>query len=466
MGIRSEPKAAEAASGAGGPALGANSRSAPEGAWRHLPAIEWLLVYVSYFALLFELHWVGSDAAERYDAITQLVTSHTLSTTRYSMVGPLFSVPIWYLGKLLRNDPRWACGYYNWVVFGVFLFVLRRLLTGVIEPTVIRRFLLLLVAGSMFAHHVQAYYGEVFTAGCIGAGALAVCARRGSWLGWIAIILGAANTPGVSLGAAALCLFFTVDRRQLRYLLPMLGVGAIIALESFGRRHGGTGYEGVREETTLMPYSGRPGFSYPIFLGLLGLTLSFGKGLLFFAPGVFAPVNDLLKGHDVMSKTYRAWLCFLVGIVLSYAKFCGWYGGAFWGPRYVMFASVPASFALALNLGARTSRVRVFVALTMLTMSIWICADGVLFRQQQLTKCTENQYALEHLCWFVPEFSVWIRPFIVHRPLVTIDFLFLTLYAIVYVVLAAPMVAFLARSVGPASWARLRPLLARRTWGI
>lgn len=203
-----------------------------------------------------------------------------------------------------------------------------------------------------------------------------------------------------------------------------------------------------------------------MFLGLLGLTLSFGKGLLFFAPGVFAPVSDLLKGNDVAKKTYAAWLCFLVGIVLFYAKFCGWYGGAFWGPRYVMFASVPASLALALNLGARTSRVRAAVTLAMLTMSVWVSTDGVLFRQQELTKCTDDKYALEHLCWFVPEFSVWIRPFIVHRPLVVIDFLFLTLFAVVYVVLAAPLVAYLVQSVAPAWWARLRPLLAWRTWGI
>jgi hypothetical protein len=167
-----------------------------------------------------------------------------------------------------------------------------------------------------------------------------------------------------------------------------------------------------------------------------------------------------------MTKTYRAWLCFLVGIVLSYAKFCGWYGGDFWGPRYVMFASIPASLALALNLGARTSTFRAFVALMMLTLSVWVCADGVLFRHEELTKCAEDKYALEHLCWFVPEFSVWIRPFIVHRQLIPLDFLFLTLYAVVYVVLAAPTVATLVKSIVPACQARLRPLFAWRTWGI
>jgi hypothetical protein len=456
----------EGASGAGAPALDAISNSGSHELRLSLPTLEWLLVFVSYFALFFELHWVGADATDRFNAISELLTSHTLSTTRYSMVGPLFSVPIWYLGKLLLDDPQRACGYYNWVVFGVLLVVLRKLLQGVLEPAVLRRFLLLLVSASMFGHHVQAYYAEVFTAACIGAGALAVCVRRGAWLGWIAIVLGAANTPGVGLGAGALCLFFTLDRRRLRYLLPMLGVGAIIALETFVRRHGATGYEGVRQQPTLMPYSGRPGFSYPIFLGILGLTLSFGKGLLFFAPGVFAPVSDLLRSNDVMKKTYRAWLCFLVGIVLLYAKFCGWYGGAFWGPRYVMFASIPASFAVALNLGARTSPLRAFVTLTMLTLSVWVCADGVLFRQQELTLCADNKYALEHLCWFVPEFSVWIRPFIVHRQLIPLDFLFLTLYAVVYVVLAAPVVSYLVKSIGPAWWARLRPLLAWRTWRI
>jgi hypothetical protein len=431
-----------------------------------IAGLEWGLVAVSYLMLFFELHWVGADGGERFDALSQLLGTHTLPSTRYSMVGPIFSTPLWYAGKWWFKDPRLACGYYNWVVLGVFVLLLWRLLEGAVEPVIRRHFLLLLVAGSMFANHVQAYYAEVFTASCVATGALAVCARKGAWVGWIAIVLGAANTPGVGLGVGLLCLYFTLDRRKLRYLLPVLGVGAIIAFETFVRRKGKTGYEDVHQNPTLMPYSGRPGFSYPMFLGLLGLTMSFGKGILYFAPGVFAPVKDLLKDKEVLLKTYRAWLLFLAGIMLVYAKFCGWYGGVFWGPRYVMFASVPASLALALNLRSRTSVLRSSVTLAMLTMSVWICAEGVVFGQRELNKCWENNYALEHLCWYVPEFSVWVRPFIVHKAMEKLDWAFLAVYAVVYVVLAAPTVVYLVRSTVPLVKPRARGLLEWRSWGL
>ena len=37
----------------------------------------------------------------------------------------------------------------------------------------------------------------------------------------------------------------------------------------------------------FMPYTGRPGFSFPLLFGILGLLFSFGCGILFFAPGLW-----------------------------------------------------------------------------------------------------------------------------------------------------------------------------------
>jgi hypothetical protein len=425
--------------------------------------VEWSLIAASYIVLFFGFHWVGADGAERFEGLSELLGLHKIPATRYSIVGPFFSAPLWYLGKVWLKDPKLACAYYNWVLLGVFVALLARLLKDSLEPVTVRRFLLLLVAGSMFGTHSQAYYAEVFTAACVATGALAVCLRKGAWMGWIAIVLGSANTPGVGLGAAFVCLYFTLDRRHLRYILPILAVVGIIAMEALLRKGGKTGYEGVRQNTTLMPYSGRPGFSYPLFLGLLSLVMSFGKGILFYAPGVFAPVRDLLKGKDALLKTYSAWLCFLVGIMLVYAKFCGWYGGVFWGPRYILFASVPASFALALNLGVRRFG-RSLVSLSMLTLSMWVAAEGVVFGQAKLDPCWVNNYALEHLCWYVPEFSPWIRPFVSARPFKTEDFVFLGVFAVVYLYLAVPIAVFLVRSALPYCKTQVQRWLDWRAW--
>ncbi|MDP9035672.1 MAG: hypothetical protein M3O50_12780, partial [Myxococcota bacterium] len=103
---------------------------------------------------------------------------------------------LWYLGKRWLADPRLGCAYYNWVLFGIGLGVFARLLRGLLPPEATRRFLLILSAGSMFTYHVQAYYGEVFTAVLVGAGVLSVCTRRSAWLGWTAIRAPARMTRG------------------------------------------------------------------------------------------------------------------------------------------------------------------------------------------------------------------------------------------------------------------------------
>jgi len=440
---------------------------APTGLFSPLRAkVEWALIAIAYFMLFFGLHWVGADGGDRFDGLTELLGQHKIPATRYSIVGPFFSAPLWYLGKVLLKDPRLGCAYYNLVLLGVFLVLLARLLKDSLDPTTLRRFLLVLVAGSMFANHIQAYYAEVFTAVCVGTGIVCVCLRRAAGLGWTAIVLGSANTPGVGLGAAAVCFYFATDRRHARYVLPLLAIGAIIALEAFLRKGGKTGYEGVRQNTTLMPYSGKPGFSYPLLLGLLSLTMSFGKGIVFYAPGVFAPVKDLLQGKEALLKTHRVWLLFLAGLMLVYAKFCGWYGGVFWGPRYLFFASVPASFALALNLGARRSFGRSLVTLGMLTLSAWVCAEGSVWGEDKLDACWTNNYALEHLCWYVPEFSAWIRPFISARPLKTVDFIFLGVYAVTYLYLATPIAISLLREAFPRCKAQVQRWLEWRAWGF
>jgi len=437
------------------------ARNIPYGA-----TVEWGLIVASYVILFFGLHWVGADGAERFDGLSDLLANGHISPVRYSLVGPLFSTPLWYIGQRWLGDPRLGCAYYNWVLLGIALVGFWRLLHGLLAPSIIRRFLLLLVAGSMFPNHVQAYYAEVFTSLFVALGVLCVCTKRGAWLGWIAIVLGAVNTPAAALAAGAVCLYFALDQRRLRFVIPFVVVVGLIVAEAVLRRGGQTGYEGVHQNPTLMPYSGRPSFSYPMFLGLLSLVLSFGKGIAFYAPGVFAPAREWLQDKPELLKAHRTWLVFLLGLLVVYAKFCGWYGGEFWGPRYVLFASIPASFALALNLGVQRSIARSFATLLMLTLSIWIGADGMVFGQSEMGECWANGYALEHLCWYVPEFAAWIRPFIVSHALEMKERIFLLVYGVVYVYLAAPIVIFLARAAISRCVLHLRRVSEWRAWGF
>ena len=51
---------------------------------------------------------------------------------------------------------------------------------------------------------------------------------------------------------------------------------------------------------TYLPYSGQPGFSYPLLFGVVSLVFSFGKGILFFAPGLFLPLRRAADGLPVL----------------------------------------------------------------------------------------------------------------------------------------------------------------------
>src|SRR5206468_1402629 len=112
------------------------------------------------------------------------------------------------------------------------------------------------------------------------------------------------------------------------------------------------------------------GYSYPVFFGVLALLFSFGKGLLFFAPGLFLPVRRSLRqlsgGDYDLGRLYWGWVAFLVGLLLAYAPWWAWYGGLTWGPRFLLFASVPASFALAIRLRDVTAS----IAVRLLTLAV------------------------------------------------------------------------------------------------
>ena len=204
---------------------------------------------------------------------------------------------------------------------------------------------------------------------------------------------------------------------------------------------------GVR---TILPYSGRPGFSYPMFLGLFGILLSFGKGLFFFAPGLLVPARRVLRlVAPALWSVQVMWFGFLAGLVFVYSQWWAWYGGFTWGPRFFLFASLPASLALAARLRHPPANPLGQLALLgALLLSVWVAVDGVVFGTANLEACTANGFALEHLCWYVPEFSVLWRPFVVPRAAYTpLEAAFILYGTVAFMRLALPLVASLAETL-------------------
>jgi hypothetical protein len=412
--------------------------------------VEWLLVAAGVALLLFfHFHDISADAIARYQALEGLLEGGVMPTTPYSMVGPIVSIPFYVLGRLYAS-PDWWLGRFTSMLLALALIVTYRL-TRHEDAPIVRRFFLLILAASMFPHYVRGYGAEAVTALLVGVGFLAV--QYGHALaGWTAVVIGVANTPASSVGLALASGMYAWRTRRLRQLAPVLAVAVVILLESWVRRGDPfvTGYEGNRGAETVLPYSGIPGFSYPFFFGVLSILFSFGKGLVFFAPGLLLWTRETAAG---VSERLRAaqgfWIWFVAGLVLVYAQWWSWYGGWTWGPRFFLIASLPASLALAARLRRVTDASLGSLAATglVLTLSSWVGISGAAFDQRTLEVCHENHYALESLCWYVPEFSALWRPFVsFSSPLVT-QGVYGVYCAVVYLALMAPVATALARRI-------------------
>jgi hypothetical protein len=266
-------------------------------------------------------------------------------------------------------------------------------------------------------------------------------------------VLGVANIPPALVGLAAVTLVRLFQRKRLREIVPLLAAGALVVSEAWVRRGSplNLGYDDNHGVQTVMPYSGLPGFSYPLFFGLLAILLSFGKGLLFYTPGMFLPVRRALAALRETAAgqayaLYLLWMAFVAGLILIYARWWAWYGGWFWGPRFFLFASLPAALVLALRLHARDiSLAGNLLTLGALVLSFWVGIDGAIFDQNTLSAvCWANNYSQEFLCHFTPEFSALWRPFVVYEPLNVADALYIAYSVVVFIYLVVPLLRRIA----------------------
>src|SRR5262249_4431308 len=157
---------------------------------------------------------------------------------------------------------------------------------------------------------------------------------------------------------------------------------------------------------------------YPFVLGALSIVFSFGKGLLFFYPGMFAPVHRFIDDPD-LKAVRQAWLLVVVGLVAVYARWWAWYGGMCWGPRFFLFAALPSALVFTLWTGRARSALRARAAALLLAYAFWVGYAGLVFEIQTLDICSTDSNRLEAFCWYLPEFSPLVRPFIVARTLAT-----------------------------------------------
>jgi hypothetical protein len=405
-------------------------------------------------------HVAGNDGIIRYRELLLFLANHTLlqpHNAKYSLIGPLFSIPLWLVGSLFDHPYEWTC-FYNVTLFALSLLISYVLLRNYVDPSLLRKFFLVLIYSSMFAAHLTLYYGEVFTALCVGLGVFVTFRRFTRIGGWIAVVLGVVNTPATLIGLGLLVLKRMLDGKRLRYLLVLAAAALCICMENWLRRGSifNTGYIGDHGMKTIMPYSGQQGFSYPFFFGLLSILFSFGDGLLFYVPALLLPIRKTLSRWPQDQKidlyqVYTLWMCFVLGLIIVYSCWWDWSGAVFWGPRYFLFASIPASFALAVRLmrykeASLGVNLLTFVAFC---LSAWGCVDGAVF-QWFVTfypTCMMHNFAWDFLCWYTPEYSALWMPFVFHLKIGAALEKFLIFFLLVAAYMVAPLFIHLLKQI-------------------
>ncbi|MDB5308393.1 MAG: hypothetical protein JWO38_2595 [Gemmataceae bacterium] len=388
------------------------------------------------------------DAQVRADSLGQLLGEGRLTETRYSLYGPLVSSPLWFIGRWV-GDTSGCLFLFNRVVFIGSLFVLGWLLRGAVGERERVRFLVALALGSMFPHNLMNYMGEVFTAAAVGVGLAAVAVRR-AWWGWPVMLLGVASTPATIPAFGCAVLVLCVDRRRFRYLLAVGVAAGLMFAENYLRRGDplNAGYERDRNLfPNALPYSGQEGFCYPIVFGVLSVLFSFGKGLVFYAPGLFLPYPAGPHGPAADARArllYRVWLAFLVGLVLVYGRWWCWSGSWCWGPRFFLFAGFPAALILARWVSVpRAGLAMNVLLLVVIGLACWVGGSGMVFHDYGIQPFMENSGVLDFVVFYVPECSALWWPYTYHSrigPLSTADWWRLGVCGAAAVYLAAPIV--------------------------
>jgi hypothetical protein len=175
-------------------------------------------------------------------------------------------------------------------------------------------------------------------------------------------------------------------------------------------------------------------------------------GLLF---SFSAVTRRLLKEYRYLVLLMLLFVC---GLVAIYAKWWAWYGGLAWGPRFFVFAAVPASILLAVRLRHAKELGPTTNALTLLVLVLsgWVGVSGAVADLSTLDFCVRNDAALEALCWYTPEFSPLWHPLVTFPELTWRTAIVVLYCGLVFAWLAAPVVSALARAVrthGVESWA-------------
>lgn len=362
---------------------------------------------------------IAGDGAVRFQVLEALMNGTALPQSKYSIIHPLISYPLAVVADVLGFEYRGAVRYFNillMLALGQYIFRKVAALKGKRFATDMA---LLILGASMLPPSLASFYGEVLTAFTLVAGYLSL--QNQPWLGAALIAIGVANTPVTGI---AVLLTTAALRKHFVPIVVGLALAFVFFLSETYLKFGGllgSGYFSSEEHgvgSSLLPYSGKPGFSYPLFLGAVSIIFSFGKGLLFFIPPIvlFLSRRRMVQAH-LFGKEGLALALFSLGLLLVYSKWWAWHGAGFWGPRFFLVLIFPATYLLAVQINTIKDRFDRIVLTIILVASTWVGMTSLSFGEfRAIDACGSLGALTEILCYFVPEYSPLWRAFVIYQP--------------------------------------------------
>ena len=185
-------------------------------------AFEWFLIAVGFVVLFAALpHALANDDVTRLADIEGLLHHAQLSSSRYSLVMPLFSSPFLLIGEIVKS-PAWWAERFNVLVVLAGTFVVWRLLRPTVDARLMRWVLLVLLFASFLTNRLRDYNAEILTATLVTVGVVMLVLGRHRRLGWLALIVGVVNTPATLLGLAAIAGAEAIRTRRIRCFAPLV----------------------------------------------------------------------------------------------------------------------------------------------------------------------------------------------------------------------------------------------------
>lgn len=414
----------------------------PGQSWQRPAIFETGLIVAGLLAMYFLLpHQLRGDDITRLNDINQLLNHGRLTNSRFSLVMPLISAPVLMLSHVAGSRFYWA-EHFNTIVIAGGVVIAYLLLRGRFDARLFRLTVIVLLFASFLTNRLRDYNAETTTAVLVTLGIICLATNRYVVAGWAAIVIGVVNTPAAMIGLILLAAWYSARTRRLRHLLPILAAAALIMAEAWVRRGGPlvTGYGGQKYNT-------------PFVIGLASIVFSFGRGLLFFTPGLALWLNGRIRRLAPGRAAVVMMLIFVAGMVLIYSKWWAWYGGVSWGPRFFTFATIPASLLIAVGVwrAGRSPRTDA-LTLGVLAFSAYVALAGALvFLHQELELCRADP--IKNGCFYKPQDSgLWQFAVTSHNLNLRSGLLALLIVG-AFIYLAFPLAV-----------SAFRPLRPRRSW--